>query len=677
MQIFEFHFNPKKEDKVFESFVFEPENVYEKKVGNLCIAGEITNILSQNHQLLNNLASVIKEGYYRISPRTSSLGALKKSLQEANRFLEEEEKKGNISWLGNLNIAVVSIKNLDLNFTKTGTIKILLIRKNEIIDIAKEIENKEAESPPLKTFSNIISGKFLLDDKLLILTKEIFDIFLQEGIFSEILSCLEKNKEKKLDKELRHIFNKHKKDLGEKTGLFLLILQAPAKKTKETSLPQTKPDIVLSSLAQLSKKKISGFKKALTQKIKVSKIIKPKSQKKTKGRVHILSKIKKIFIGLPKSWPKKRIVAFSGIPIKKAIILSFILIATVGIGFYIFQIEKQKNIQRIQAILKESQEIAERANLALTENKTQEANLLFQEAWKKISPLTENERVPLNKELVDFKKTLENKLLNLNKIEKIEPQLVFEIKDQGFNPQEILISEKDIYFFEPNSKRIYWLETKPRKGRFVELKTVPKNASEFQDSLIFLSSNNKIFLLSAPSRIKNLEFPYSEVNIINISTFGRNFYLLDAAKKEIIKFRLEQKPNLEGELWFAQTTEKPSRPKSMAIDGSIWILDEENNIWQYFKGKLKNKLVLNLFPFPKKITRIKTKYSLPYLYLLEPSEKRIIVLDKKGNLLKQFVSEKFDNLRDVSVDTKGTIYALDGKKLYRIPATLYSNSSIF
>ena len=38
MQIFEFHFNPKlKEDKVFDSFVYEPESSYEKKLGNLYI----------------------------------------------------------------------------------------------------------------------------------------------------------------------------------------------------------------------------------------------------------------------------------------------------------------------------------------------------------------------------------------------------------------------------------------------------------------------------------------------------------------------------------------------------------------------------------------------------------------------------------------------------------------
>ena len=36
MQIFELHFNPRqKEEETFDSFVFQPENVYEKKLGSL------------------------------------------------------------------------------------------------------------------------------------------------------------------------------------------------------------------------------------------------------------------------------------------------------------------------------------------------------------------------------------------------------------------------------------------------------------------------------------------------------------------------------------------------------------------------------------------------------------------------------------------------------------------
>ena len=93
MQIFEFHFNPKaKEEVILDSFIYEPENVYEKKLGTLYVAGELTNALPQNHRFLNNLAPAIKEGYYQLSAQASPEAALKNSLKKANNFLENQEK---------------------------------------------------------------------------------------------------------------------------------------------------------------------------------------------------------------------------------------------------------------------------------------------------------------------------------------------------------------------------------------------------------------------------------------------------------------------------------------------------------------------------------------------------------------------------------------------------------
>ena len=226
MQIFEFHFNPRtKEGIVLDSFIYEPENVYEKNLGNLCIAGKLTNTLSQNNQLLNNLSAVIKKNYYLISAKSFPEKSLKNSLEEANDFLENEEKKGNISWLGNLDLAIISLKDFDLHFTKVGDIKVLLVRNHSIIDIGKELESKESESPSLKTFSNIVAGKLSPEDKIIILTKEIFDIFEKENFFPEIISIFENEEKSKknTDWELKKVLDKKRNVLSETSGLLLLI----------------------------------------------------------------------------------------------------------------------------------------------------------------------------------------------------------------------------------------------------------------------------------------------------------------------------------------------------------------------------------------------------------------------------------------------------------------------
>jgi len=157
MQVFEFHFNPRlRPDLIFDSFCYEPENIYEKRMGNLYLTGLLKNVLPQNLRFLDKLAKVIQKEYYRstiIKPEK----ALKKSLKEANEFLEQIAKKGDVSWLGNLSFAALSLKNYELNFTKVGDLKIFLLRGERIIDIDQKLKFEEITPWPLKIFGNIVS----------------------------------------------------------------------------------------------------------------------------------------------------------------------------------------------------------------------------------------------------------------------------------------------------------------------------------------------------------------------------------------------------------------------------------------------------------------------------------------------------------------------------------------
>jgi len=186
MQIFEFHFNPNlRPDLIFDSFCYEPENIYERRMGSLYLVGLLKNALPRNLRFLEKLQKVIKEKYYKstiFAPEKS----LRESLKEANEFLEGIAKRGDVSWLGNLGFAILGLKNFKLNFTKVGGIKIFLLRRGQIIDIDKKLKFQDIEPYPLKIFGNIVSGKLAEDDLILVLTKEIFDFFQENLLLNEI-----------------------------------------------------------------------------------------------------------------------------------------------------------------------------------------------------------------------------------------------------------------------------------------------------------------------------------------------------------------------------------------------------------------------------------------------------------------------------------------------------------
>jgi len=85
-----------------------------------------------------------------------------------------------------LNFGVLSLKSLDLSFTKTGSLKILLIRDKQITDIGKSLELQEINPYPLKIFFNTVSGKLVENDIIVVLTQEIFNFFYEQKILSKI-----------------------------------------------------------------------------------------------------------------------------------------------------------------------------------------------------------------------------------------------------------------------------------------------------------------------------------------------------------------------------------------------------------------------------------------------------------------------------------------------------------
>jgi len=224
--------------------------------------------------------------------------------------------------------------------------------------------------------------------------------------------------------------------------------------------------------------------------------------------------------------------------------------------------------------------------------------------------------------------------------------LFFEIPAQAkLHPKKMLLLDGSLYLFNPlksNSLIQCFPETNELKE--TELQSI---SSEFNFALEISNQNR--------------------VNFDELCTYGSYLYSLDSKLGEIIKYGKNQE-KFSGESWISPESKKsPVGAKSMTIDGNIWILTQDNKIDRYYQGIYKETLGLNIFPLVENLTKIWTNFNLLHLYLLEPAKNRLIILSKKGDILKQYQSEKFDNLLDFAVSEDGkTIYLLNGLMVYRI-----------
>jgi hypothetical protein len=670
-QIFEFIFNPKnKENIIFDSFCFEPTNVYEKRMGSLYLIGVLKNSLPQNNRFLTILAEKIKQEYYKavsITPEKS----LKTSLKTANDHLEKQAKKGDVSWLGNLSFATISLKNFELNYTKVGELKILLIRNEQIIDIDQKVNFDELEPYPLKVFGNIISGKLTENDVLLILSKQAYDLFLKENIFNEICQ--------KSIKKIKNILNSKNQELLKISGLCLAISLTKEKFSQEKDVLIEKKSLKIFSLKQVFLPLVQKIKrpkltlprinlpKPKLIKINLTKKTKLKKKKPVLGKINLSEK-------LSFNKPSENF--------KKNIVLVLILIFFFLLGSYIFERKEQSQIDNYQNQINEiEQKINQADNYLSLINDPQAqktANQLYLEAWNNVSSLIKiSVKLPLKieEQVSELKLSLLEKLEQLNKLTKItEPELVFEFKTREFIPRRFVFFNNNFYFFTPLSNNIFRITENQAEQRFdtelFETNQKINLAVPLTDSILFFSKPNQIKVFKENQLIEtiNLEKPSTDFDYISFNSYYSHLYFLDSVNNLILKYPFKSDLTWQmPETWLAPEVKIAVNFKSMTIDSSIWLLTERNSVQRYFNGRLTETINLEVFPEAKNFSRIFTSLNHQYIYLLEPAEKRIIIIDKQGEIIKQFQSDKFDNLLDFSVSSDGqTIYLLNGMKLFKI-----------
>ena len=299
------------------------------------------------------------------------------------------------------------------------------------------------------------------------------------------------------------------------------------------------------------------------------------------------------------------------------------------------------------------------------------ANILLKDCWNNLSSL-ENISLGLSKDLStdidESKKQVLSKLYELNNLTDIEkPELFFEFNQEIFIPHRFLFFNENFYFYNPYSENIFHLN-KNKKENIIEVKRKFSLSTTLDNSIVFFSQPNQL------TTLKN-NFPiYSFLNSYNpdfsfdyLASFNNSLYFLNKKTGEIVKHPFSGGYEWGSpENWLSSNTEKNIDADSFTIDRSIWVL-KDNLIYRYYTGELMQEINLDIFPEIKSFSKIFTSPKLSYIYILEPQEQRIVVIDKSGQFIQQFISEKFDNILDIGVsDDEKSIYILNNFNLYKI-----------
>ncbi|MDP3900748.1 MAG: hypothetical protein Q8Q38_00145 [bacterium] len=623
MKILEFYFNPKaKGDRFFKTLT---EESLPPRLGRLYLIGELQHALPHQAPFLKKVLSDLLDLFAQ-APRASKEHELQTAVRQINAKLREETKKGNVSWLGNLHLSALNLRvdrkgKQMLTVAKAGNMKVLVSRSGKLRDVDQEVKNSKLESSGVKMFSNIISGQVVPGDKVLCLTRDLFDVFEKEKLLSDLTFLSS-------EKQLQKLFEAKKNELSEVSGLLygLMIEEEKVEPVKaKRKKTRNMPTLSFPSL-----------------RIPVIRVPSPH---------------------LPLALPYWKV----------GLVTTFFLL--LGVGFLFFKGEREAQLAEALAI---EERVTSLQIQAESLRDATQSNKLLQEAWRQAAPQAKPGK-PRSSEFQRLVAEIESSLYPLNMVEEVDAGQAIAHTSSKNTAKQIILSGNRLYLSAPFTSDVSVVNIETGETTILSAPKPVRIAAPFGGTAVFYADPGILLHLLPDDTWQEipLRFPYEDPGFAAVASFTDSLYFFDSEAKEIIKYANPDfsAGSLQPTIWLeSETKRKPGSTlagASLAIDGNLWIITNGKEIQRYFAGVFKENLEPLIFPFLDGITKIRTSPQLPYLYLLDPSGRRVILLTKFGEVVKQYRITGPDSITDFAVSPDGSsLYLLSGSEVYRIPATL-------
>ncbi len=252
-----------------------------------------------------------------------------------------------------------------------------------------------------------------------------------------------------------------------------------------------------------------------------------------------------------------------------------------------------------------------------------------------------------------------------------EPTLIADLsteQDNNINIQNIIYQNNSILAFDSINNNSYEINLDTREinkiysnlsdiGKIIKAKNVGNQILVYHDKNGFVQFKDNKFV---PLNI-GLQ---SNGQIIDFASYSGRLYTVDIKNNQIYRYQPIDNGYANGLAWLKEANFDLKNINSIGIDTNIWLLSNDGQIFKFNKGLKRDFTVKNLEPALESPTAFFTNDETNFLYILEPVNKRIVVLDKEGNLVTQYYSEAFDNLKSFEIiESEKKIFVVNDNKI--------------
>lgn len=648
------------------AFVSRTDNVEEQNLGVLFGIIIIDDRSEESSYVTNLLVSVMKKEYFT-KPHRPAEESFEAALRKANLALSELARHGSLGWSGKLNFASGALERNNLHFACLGNVSAFLFRNGQISQIGNDLDEESAEEPhPLKTFSNVSSGKLEKGDKLVFASHDLTEIFSAEELrqnashFSreEFPGFLEMSLS--ANSELAGVIVI---DLAQEAEIAHTAFQPPSPQRTEFREsgsaafeipPETKKIDSFVGFSEKSREPTPALPDAEKRKVQMI---------PGKKFAALLGNFSSGFSDMAKQFflkvrtrlkSEKPGGVFRNFSFKKSAFTArrwkeeiFSFFEEARHKFQSLSLEAKKTYLRIFGAA--ALVVAASLIIFLAKNK------------KSAEPVPQPENIPSENQ-----STFPIDDIEARKIENVEEFAAF-----GREMARIALMENFLYSVSGNDKSVAKinLETKEveetksdlQSGNFELLSAMPHLKT------IFLLSGDRKAISFTPVNKKfqenNIALP-ANLKSGDIRSYLTYLYVLDTANNQIYRFPRSEGGFGEGQNWLRSPSDLKNA-KGIVINDDLY-LAERGKITAYLQGKIDDQVNFESPRTPLSIDRIYSEPGGEFVWVLDSDNHRVLRFEKSGKISAQFFGQSISGIKDFAVDEKNkAVYLLKGSQILK------------
>lgn len=641
----EFLFVGRGDEGFLENYSYELEDDAEHKAGTLFMSLEISNNDAEAEDIGEAIFANLKQKFYE-DLNKNPYGRFEEAVKAVNNTLEDFRTGKVTRFIGNLNILIGALVNSELFITSAGDAEAYLIRKRFVSVISEGLAGGGQTSESEAFFENIGSGELENEDVILLASSRLLRYITK--------SDLAKLFKGELTSDLSYLQEALATEILGRAAVIGISVQKEEVFEEETA----------AAFEQIGTETRALAIPAFLQKFSTHKYVK---------RVLEWSFSKTGSIGrLMRDRLIKRDRAKDRMLIALAVV---IIILLVGIVWLNQKGATNKEVVEQENVLIRVQELINDAAIKGQFDRDIGAALLKQAEGEVLKVLGSRYLRSKASRMMD---EIQNQRVLLDNVKVIEnPQVLADLADKKKDASAIgLAFLKDrLYAFSFSSLFSIILDKLQDPISISGNESIVRGAAfPDKEALAFMTRSGKII------EFKDGRFQFMDTadriwkKGVDLRAYSDKIYILDPDRNQIWRYRRKRDAydiaegiNVDGDLRNAV---------SFTIDAAIYVANSDGSIAVLYGGN-QQKIPFKGAPFTpiKNPKRIYTEADLNQLFVLEPSQNRVVAFAKdrrQGGQVPtqliyttQYVFKNTGELRDLYVSKdEGKIYLTDGRKIY-------------